>query len=310
MNPGADRNAAWLPDESGLVYSAERQDRDDDDRCLVILPPDGGRITRSYCAATEPSRDSLNVFDVPAVDAGRQLAFVRTSRLPTQAGWRFNELAVGRLDSIDGARTLLSIPFTLGASFYTGVSHTRWLNPLTIVYRAGFNGFACVNASVPCARVAVESGQALMVQDVFSGGPVELPGAAFASSVAVQDGDALLFTVVGDHNVYRHVVSTGVTSVFQDLSAFGPIARDVQVAGNRITAVVGGGAAVLDAALNPPGTPPLQLDAGGTIMVMDIASGASVLLDILSTYRNPVLSPSGTRLVAERDGDLWLFVLP
>src|SRR5207249_1196068 len=40
-NLGEDRAPAWLPDESGFVYSFERTDRPDHDRCLAWLPPDG-----------------------------------------------------------------------------------------------------------------------------------------------------------------------------------------------------------------------------------------------------------------------------
>src|SRR5256885_8825838 len=48
-NLGQDRAPAWLPDESGIVYSFERTDRPDRDRCLGILPPEGGQRVSTIC---------------------------------------------------------------------------------------------------------------------------------------------------------------------------------------------------------------------------------------------------------------------
>jgi len=124
--------------------------------------------------------------------------------------------------------------------------------------------------------------------------------------------------------VYRRVLSTGDQSVVHDFGAAG-IARDVQTAGGRLTAIVGGRVHFeSDAILGP-----VQWDSGGFVHVVDLGTGADVALpDEQRLFRRPVLAPGGDRLVAEgypliivgsgasadttvgRAGDLYLFSTP
>jgi hypothetical protein len=304
LNPGVDRGAAWLPDESGFFYSADRLDRDDDDRCLVRLPPDGGQGTRTVCATSLASRDSLNTFDGAAITAAGRVAFVRTSSPPGGFGVRFNELALGRLDSIEAAATIRSIPFTIGTTFYSGVSNIRWLNGTALVYRAGFAGLACIDAAIPCTRAFIDSGIGIMFQDTGAA-PQLLPGTNLANSVAVlPGGDRVVFTVMNDSRVFQLDLSTSAVSVFLDPGS--GTARDVQVAGSRLAVIVGGTVQVINPAFNPPTTPPLQWDRGGDLFVADLATGATVRVTGVGGFRNPALSPSGTRVIVESLDDLWL----
>ena len=39
FNAGIDAGATWLPADGGILYTAERLDRPDDDRCFAIMPP-------------------------------------------------------------------------------------------------------------------------------------------------------------------------------------------------------------------------------------------------------------------------------
>src|SRR5256885_8297828 len=66
FNLGDDRAPAWLPDGSGLVYSFQRLDRPDRDRCLGLLPPQGRRLLRTLCDANPPAADPTNVLTEPA----------------------------------------------------------------------------------------------------------------------------------------------------------------------------------------------------------------------------------------------------
>src|SRR5204863_9312815 len=65
------------------------------------------------------------------------------------------------------------------------------------------------------------------------------PGTRFASAVAAgESADIISYTLGGDARVYRRVLSTGTVSVAHDFGT--GIARDVQVVGARLIAVVGG----------------------------------------------------------------------
>jgi len=311
LNPGVDRDAAWLPDGSGIIYSAELADRDDDDRCLVLLPPTGGRIRHTWCNTALTSLDSTNTYDAAAVSAGGRVAFVRTSRPQTQAQARFSEIASAPLDSIGGAAAIQDLPFLLGGRVIGGASRFAWVDEQTFVFRADFASFVCLDANIPCLRAFVQSG--LVLARAGPGAPpVAIAGTDLASSVTWQPGgDAVLFTLLNDTRVYRLVLSTGTITVFYDFGAGFGIVRDVQVAGSRLVAVVGGSAGVLDPALNGLSLPPIQLDFGGALVMVDLATNVTTAIGPPSAlYRHPALSPDGTRLVAERAGDLWLFTLP
>src|SRR5204862_101360 len=67
---------AWLPDGSGLLYSFQRLDRPDHDRCLGLLPPDGGRLERMLCDANPAADDSTNVLTEPAPTGDGRVAYL------------------------------------------------------------------------------------------------------------------------------------------------------------------------------------------------------------------------------------------
>jgi hypothetical protein len=71
FNLGDDRTPSWLPDGSGIIYSSEREDRPDHDRCLTILPAEGGTIRTRYCRVGPVHEDSTDVMESPAVSPTR-----------------------------------------------------------------------------------------------------------------------------------------------------------------------------------------------------------------------------------------------
>src|SRR5918996_5002389 len=75
FNVADDRTPAWLPDGTGIIYSTERQDRLDRDRCLAVLPPDGGTIRTSYCQLHPENDDSTDLMEAPAVSTGGRIFF-------------------------------------------------------------------------------------------------------------------------------------------------------------------------------------------------------------------------------------------
>jgi len=302
----ADFEPAWLPDSTGLLYTGDRRDVGDV-RCVMVLPPTGGRATTSSCPA---AADTFNVFRSAAANADGLIAFVREDRRRGQSFAGVADLAVARLDHMRRPHVLHFIPMTFpGQPTFNAVHQVRWLDGVTLIYRGGFDGYACPLGG-PCgggAAVFVSSGYALVRQpaDTLLGDPAVIPGTDNASSVAVADGDAIFFTVTGEGRVYRLVLSTGAISVVYDLP--GAIVRDVQVAGNRLVVVAGGNVVAFQGA----GTGLVQFDTGGDLVVVDIATGAGVTLNAPNTfYQHPVVSSDGGRLVAESGGDLWLFDVP
>jgi hypothetical protein len=313
-NGGADLAPSWVPDGSGLFYTAERLDRSDRDRCLALLPAVGGTIARQICNRAAAAADSVDAFSAAAVAPDGRLAYVRASA-PLDVGWplapRFHELVVATLAGPLGVTVLRTLSYT-GPSgrVHDEATQLRWLDDSVLVYVG--QRVAYVPPCFRCPPDTVPSGLELVRLDF--GGPVPvlsmLPGSDQASSVATAGGDTVWFTVNGDSRVFRLVLSTDSLAVVHDFGSAG-IARDVQVAGNKLLAVVGGNVSFT----NEPSVGLLQRDGGGTIVAVDLSTGAETpVTPVGFLFRHIALAPNGTRVVAElvlgRTTDLWLVEVP
>jgi hypothetical protein len=313
-NAGADLAPSWLPDGSGFFYTTERYDRPDRDRCLALLPAVGGTIAREICNRVPAAADSVDAFGAAAVAPDGRLAYVRASA-PLDVGRplapRFYEMVVATLAEPHRVTVLQSFPH-VGPSGrgHDGVAQLRWLSDSVLVYVG--QRVAYVPPCFRCPPDTVPSGLELVRLDF--GGPVPvrsmLPGSDQASSVAVAGGDTVWFTVNGDSRVFRLVLSTDSLAVVHDFGS-GGIARDVQVAGNTLLAVVGGNVSFT----NDPSVGLLQRDGGGTIVAVDLSTGTETLVTPVGfLFRRIALDPNGTRLVAElvtgATTDLWLVEVP
>src|SRR5258705_859139 len=88
FSPGPDLSPAWLPDGSGIIYQFVRLDQIDGDRCLGVLPAEGGTLRAEICNNTVAGADSTDAYGDPAVSAAGRLFFSRAS-----AAWRLHNLA-------------------------------------------------------------------------------------------------------------------------------------------------------------------------------------------------------------------------
>jgi hypothetical protein len=315
-NAGQDRAPAWLPDESGIVYSFERTDRPDHDRCLGVLPPDGGQLRREICHGGPAADDSTDVLTEPAPRADGWVAYLDV------------QSAIGA--TVPSSVTLLKFPLTdpthtvfvqkfpylADTVLYNEGTQLRWLDSTSLLYvaqRVGHEG----RRSADTVRTGGEIVRIVLMPEIVG-------GTSGASSLAV--GDAVLyFTLNDDSRVIRRDLVTGTDSTVFDFGA-GNVARDVQVVGSRLVAVVGGHVAfAYDSALSYS----VQYDSGGPVHVVDLATGAdSVIAPPDAVFRRPALSPSGKRLVVEQyaciippgqlgppcrvitSSDLWEYSLP
>ena len=311
-NFGQDRSPAWLPEGGGFYYSRQRLDLPDRDWCLALLPPDGGGIRREICDVIPAAVDSIDAWQSPGPGPGGRIAFMRSTApaaLNPIAPYR-SELVVGTL--ADPARPLvLKVLPGLAPSGrgYAMASQIHWLGPNSIVYLAERVVYfaACSNCPVDTLRSGIE------IVKADWGGPVPvfamLPGSDQASSVALAGPDTLYYTTNGDGRVFRLVLSTESITVIHDFGA--KIARDVQVAGRRLVAVVGGSVSFT----TDPVIGSVQRDGGGVLYLLDLDTDvATPLTSDLEFFRHPALSPDGNRLVAEMitggTSDLWAVRLP
>ena len=314
-NPGEDLGAAWLPDGSGFFYTMERYDRNDKDRCLALMPASGGSIEREICDPTPAADDSVDAYSAAAISATGRLAYVRATA-SLNVGWPVTphdqQLVVGTVADPFTVRTLLpSIPYPAPSGrIHQGAGQMRWLNDTSIVYVGQQVPYPAV--CMGCVlRDTLASGLEIVRLDFGSATPVlhVLPGTTQASSVTVAGQDTLFFTINGDTRILRLTLVDDSVTVVHDFGG-GTIARDVQVAGGRVIAVVGGNVSFTPDSI----TGGIQRDSGGTIVLVNAASGTVTPIAPGSLFRHPALSPDGKHIVAEahvgRSTDLWLLETP
>jgi hypothetical protein len=313
-NPGTDLGPIWLPGGGGILYTAERVDRADHDRCFATLPPAGGTISRYVCS-TSSADDSVDVFENGTLAADGRIAYVRikSNRIPVPPiPPDVQALVVAPLADPNAVRVLRPLAYTAPSGrIHQGISHIGWLGPTRLVYLG--ENITYPQACSGCAPDTVRTGIEITTLDFAGPTPVlaVVPSTDSASSVAVgASGDTIYFTRNGDARVYRYVFSSGLTDTIHDFAVTG-IARDVALSGGRLVAVVGGDVTyVVDSVLGAS-----QVDRGGELHFVTLATGAETVIgNVTSRFRHPAFSSDGTRVATEvwafGRADLWLLNVP
>jgi hypothetical protein len=314
LNPGDDMMPAWLTD-SEIVYTAERIDRADHDRCLAEMAGSGGAIS-GYDCRTAVSNDSLDVFmEVsPTSLGGGQIAYVRQGsyRLPIPPiSPNVQAITVAPLSDPNAGREVRSLPYPAPSGrTHWGISHLRWLDASRLIY-VGEDVSYPRGCSV-CPPDTVRVGLEIAILDLTPATPTVaiVPGTDSASSVSVgATSDTIYFTRENDGAVYRHVFSSDVTDSVHDFGG-GRLVRDVAWAAGRLFVVVDG-----------------LPDIGGDVHILNLASGADSLVPSptsggLVWFERPAPRPDGRQFVAQgyvltsdtfalaSSREVWLYELP
>lgn len=324
LNPAHDGHPAWLADRSGILYSAQQVEREDDDVCLAELPATGGRQRRLMCDIPG-NRESNDAAQSAAGAADGRVALLRAGN-GSLGGTSPAFLDIAVIPTLDGgeAQRVRILPFTpAGGKVHDYAGHLRWLTADALVY-VGQRFVAQRPCPEPCPldTLLVSTEVTTLSLAGASATGTAVPGTELATGVApVLDGSAILYTLANDSRIYRRGLAGGEVSVVHDFGAAG-IARDVHAAGNRVVAIVGGRVAFsVD-----PRAGPVQWDSGGVVHLVELGEAGSAALDTPGRlYRRPALSPDGSAIVAEgypliitgpffdpdttvgKSGDLYLF---
>lgn len=290
FNPGQDLIPAWLSDGSAIVYTGERGDRADRDRCLAFMPATGGAISR-YACRTSVSDDSINVFD-EAASSDERVAYIRasTSRAVSRLGPDAQQLVVASAATPNDAHVLQVVPLTTPwGRTYDAVSYIGWLGPTRLVMIGDSVRYPRPCSS--CAADTVRTGIEIVTVDFSGATQLSLvPGTSGATSASPgASGDTIYFTIAGDSRIHRYALSSGQEDFPHDFGS-GRAVRDVRVANGILVAVVDG-----------------HMDDGGDLHVVTLASGADSLIRVPQGgpplwFQRPSLAPDARKVVAQGRG--------
>ena len=296
-NPGDNDRAGWLPDGSGFLYTQERLDLPNDERCLARMPAHGGTVTLTICGSLEASQDSQLTFESPAVSQAGALAYLRAGTINVGAtGFDANALLLSSLAAPESAVILQRVPF-FGPNGrpVDNLSQLQWLDDTSLIVLGEREVFpTCLG----CLPDTIRSGIEIDRVNVGAGGVhvVAIPQTDQASSFSVANGgSAIFYTLNGEPYIYAEPLALGFGSLFRD---FGPgvIVRDISVAQGRYVVVTGG---QVTQYVDSLGT--MQRDHGGDLHLIDTGTGNEITVVLAAAFaRRPVLSPDGHEVVFER----------
>ena len=289
-----DVQPAWLPGDSGIIYSLS-VGGPDNTHCLGILSPLGGHLLRTICHPLTFGGDSTTALWLPAVSPGGYLAYLReVSRTgaitPDSAAIVFATLAAP-----DPGRILVKLPYPGGDTVpRTGVGSLHWLSDGALVFLAGTNAYSyppypwdTTFAPLEVVRVGLQGDSAQRTV---------VPGTAGAIALTADTGGVMYYVLAGDSRVYRLLDGPGAPAptAWYDFGALG-VPTQIEVAGRILVGLVND--SLYDVHVGGPGAP-VVLPLPDSMHVEGIA-----------------LDRAGTRLVVtgrirNLPPDLWLLELP
>ena len=324
FNLADDRTPSWLPDGSGIIYSSERHDRSDRDRCLNVLPAAGGTVSASYCQLHPIHDDSTDLMESPAQHADGRLFYHRIISWVGQQKLGASALVLASQEAPLQATLLQPLPYTApNGRFHSSIRTPQWIGRDSVLYLAeqlfyeGSTFFPDTFYTGLDAAILDLSGATPRVEVI--------PGTDYASGVALgEDSQTIYYTLGGDSRVYRRSLSSGEVAIVYDFGS-GTIVRDPQVRGTHLVAVVGG--SVLYRFEDAHGN--VQRDEGGDLVSVNLSDGSRRLFAGDSVlFRHPSISPDGSHVVVEvqpfapvhseldsdfnapnHRADLWLFAM-
>lgn len=148
-----DRFANWTDDGEGIFYSFQVPNRPDRDRCLGLLPAEGGTRLFELCEHRGAFADSTDFFASGALSTDGKLLYVQaTSRRNAQLPG-VTRLYLSDTTSRAVRRVLITMPIALGTTSVDWLADMHWTGPDTFIGLA--QQFTVVSVGAGAARDTV-----------------------------------------------------------------------------------------------------------------------------------------------------------
>jgi len=133
FNSGRDELPSFTQDGLGILYSFQVSNRTDRDRCVGLLPAEGGSRRFTLCESRRGFNDSTDNLAASALSSAGALLYVAsTSRTNAQLP---GTTRLTLSDTSEGAstRTLITMPVRAGSLLVDWLVDIRWIGPANFV---------------------------------------------------------------------------------------------------------------------------------------------------------------------------------
>ncbi|MEO5798125.1 MAG: hypothetical protein ABIZ70_14695 [Gemmatimonadales bacterium] len=138
FNSDADLTPSWTPDGKGIFYTFGDKSRADHDRCLAMLPAEGGTRIWTLCDNRPGHADSAEMIASPALSSDGQLLYlVGASRLTDLLPQRVTLFLADTASPLN-RRALLTLPSDVGGGLRPNwLTDINWTGPGEFIAMGG-----------------------------------------------------------------------------------------------------------------------------------------------------------------------------
>ena len=129
FNPATDYAPTWTEDGKGILYNFAQQNRSDGDRCLGLLPADGGTRLWTLCDDRATHADSSDSFGAAALGTDGRLLYLESSARKGKEAPDNTVLWLADTAAPFNRRALITFPSFVGDSIISWMSDVQWTGP-------------------------------------------------------------------------------------------------------------------------------------------------------------------------------------